>query len=68
MNPGLLSNGGKLPSQEEQLKEGTPVAVMAQGKENAVGIGLLKMSTEEIKKSGKGIGVDNIHHIGGEST
>lgn len=66
MNPGLTSAGGKLPEGDESLEAGKPVAVMAQGKENAVGIGMLKMSTEEIRKTGKGIGVDNLHHIGGE--
>lgn len=69
MSPGLTSAGGRLPDPsagEKPLEKGSAVAVLAQGKELAVGVGLLKMSTEEIKQAGKGIGVDNIHYIGGE--
>eukprot|EP01099_Mayorella_cantabrigiensis_P000489 TRINITY_DN1228_c0_g2_i1.p1 TRINITY_DN1228_c0_g2~~TRINITY_DN1228_c0_g2_i1.p1 ORF type:complete len:183 (-),score=35.80 TRINITY_DN1228_c0_g2_i1:318-866(-) len=62
MCPGLTSPGATLP--EENIPENTPVAVMAEGKVHALAIGLLKMSTDEIKESKKGIGVDNIHYLG----
>jgi malignant T-cell-amplified sequence len=37
--------------------------VMAEGKENALAVGLLKMSTSEIRASNKGIGIDNVHFL-----
>ncbi|EPQ31893.1 uncharacterized protein PFL1_00092 [Pseudozyma flocculosa PF-1] len=67
MSPGLVSAGGKLPDPsagETALDIGQGVAVRAQGKEEIVAVGLMKMSSEEIRKTGKGIGVDNIHYIG----
>ncbi|PWN51390.1 hypothetical protein IE53DRAFT_314011 [Violaceomyces palustris] len=67
MSPGLTSAGGKLPDPsagETPLEVGAPVAVMAQGKEEIVAVGIMKMSSEDIRKTGKGIGVDNIHYIG----
>lgn len=45
MCPGLTSSGGRI---AEDLKEGTVVAVMAEGKEHALGIGMLKMSGEQM--------------------
>ena len=51
---------------EKDLPEGAVVGILAQGKELPVAVGLLKMSTDEIRKTNKGIGIDNIHHIGGE--
>lgn len=41
MCPGLTSAGGRI---RPELKEGAVVAVMAEGKEHALGIGILKMS------------------------
>jgi PUA domain protein len=40
MCPGLTSKGGIL---NDDIKEGTIVAVMAEGKEHAVAIGIMKM-------------------------
>jgi PUA domain protein len=37
---------------------------MAEGKENALAIGQLKMSTAEIRKINKDIGIDLVHFIG----
>lgn len=42
---------------------GSVVAVMAEGKEHAVAIGLMKMSSEELLAKNKGVGVDNIHYL-----
>lgn len=70
MSPGLVSAGGKLPdpsnADEKALDVGSAVAIKAQGKDEVVAIGIMKMSSEEIRKTGKGIGIDNIHYIGGE--
>ncbi|KAJ2083774.1 translation machinery-associated protein 20 [Coemansia sp. RSA 988] len=62
MCPGLTSPGAKLP--EQSIPEGTIVAVMAEGKENALAIGITKLSTDEIKSANKGIGVDLLQYLG----
>ncbi|OLY78298.1 Translation machinery-associated protein 20 [Smittium mucronatum] len=62
MCPGLTSPGAWLP--EEPLPVGSIVAVMAEGKEHALAIGITKMSTDEMKSLNKGIGVDLIHFLG----
>lgn len=45
MCPGLTSAGGEM---SEELDAGTPVAIMAEGKEHAMAIGVLTLSTEEM--------------------
>ncbi|KAI3660586.1 hypothetical protein MP638_000126 [Amoeboaphelidium occidentale] len=60
MCPGLTSKGGIL---NDDIKEGTIVAVMAEGKEHAVAIGIMKMDAVTIKKENRGIGIENIHHL-----
>ncbi|GLC35803.1 hypothetical protein PLESTB_000495900 [Pleodorina starrii] len=42
---------------------GAPVAIYAFDKENAMAVGVLKMSTADIRAINKGIGVDNMHHL-----
>ncbi|XP_057312941.1 malignant T-cell-amplified sequence 1 homolog isoform X2 [Hydractinia symbiolongicarpus] len=59
MCPGLTSPGAKMNNAEKD----TIVAIMAEGKEHAVSIGVTKMSTQEITEKNKGIGVDNIHYL-----
>ncbi|MCO5565364.1 hypothetical protein L7F22_019037 [Adiantum nelumboides] len=69
MAPGLLTAGGRLPDPgkgEIALPEGAPVAIMAQDKESALSIGILRLGTDEIRSKGKGSVVDNIHYLGGE--
>lgn len=61
MCPGFTSKGGRL---DESIEAEKPVIVMAEGKENAIAVGLTKMSTEDIKKINKDIGVENIHFLG----
>ena len=61
MCPGLTSAGGKLP--EEPLEEGTAVAIHAEGKTYPLAVGILKMSTENIKTLNKGIAIGDIHHL-----
>uniref|UniRef100_V5EGI4 Translation machinery-associated protein 20 n=1 Tax=Kalmanozyma brasiliensis (strain GHG001) TaxID=1365824 RepID=V5EGI4_KALBG len=67
MSPGLTSAGGHLPDPskgEEPLKKGQCVAIKAQGKQEVLAVGVLQMDTEEIRKTGKGIAIDNIHYLG----
>jgi PUA domain protein len=40
-----------------------PVAIYAEGKTNALAVGITKMSTADIKSVNKGIGVDTVHHL-----
>jgi len=61
MCPGLTSAGGKMP--EEPLEEGTPVAIYAEGKTHPLAVGVLKMSTENIKTLNKGIAIGDVHHL-----
>ncbi|KAI9890195.1 MAG: translation machinery-associated protein 20 [Vezdaea aestivalis] len=64
MVPGLTSKGGRLPAQDNELKVGEVVTILAEGKEEACMVGVLKMGTEEMKEKGKGIAVDNGHYLG----
>lgn len=64
MCPGLTSKGGWLPPSDEALPAETPVAIFAEGKEHAVGLGIAKLGSEEMKKVNKGIGVETVHYLG----
>ena len=64
MCPGLTSKGGYLPPADSALPAGTPVAIYAEGKEHAVGLGILKLGTEDMKKVNKDIGVETVHYLG----
>lgn len=55
-----LNSGGSLP---HEIEEGQPVAIYAEGKQNALAVGITKMSTASIKDVNKGIGVDNVHYL-----
>ncbi|PRD25745.1 UNVERIFIED_CONTAM: Malignant T-cell-amplified sequence 1-like protein [Trichonephila clavipes] len=59
MCPGLTSPGAKM----TQVPKNTVVAIMAEGKEHALAVGLTSLSTEEIAKVNKGVGVENIHYL-----
>ena len=61
MAPGFLSPGGRLPP---NLAEDTIVAIHAEGKDHACGIGKMMGSSEEIRKSGKGVAVEVICWVG----
>ena len=39
------------------------IAIMAEGKEHALAIGVTTMSTEEIRTTNKGIAVENTHYL-----
>lgn len=60
MAPGLLSPGGSLPD----LPADSIVAIHAEGKVHACGIGKLVNSSEEIRKAGKGVAVEVLCWIG----
>lgn len=64
MCPGLTSAGGYLPPADKALPAGTPVAIHAEGKEHAVGVGITKLGTEEMKKVNKGVGVETATYLG----
>lgn len=64
MCPGLTSKGGYLPPADAAVPVGKAVAIFAEGKEHAAGIGITKMDTEEIKKVNKDVGVDSMHYLG----
>jgi malignant T-cell-amplified sequence len=61
MAPGLLSKGGDLPP---NIPKDAIVAIHAEGKEHACGIGKLMASSEEIRQAGKGVAVEVICWIG----
>jgi PUA domain protein len=64
MCPGLTSAGGYLPPADAALPAGTPVAIHAEGKEHAVGVGITKLSTEEMRSINKGVGVETATYLG----
>ena len=64
MCPGLTSKGGYLPPPEQALPAGSPVAIFAEGKEHAVGVGITKMGTEDMRKINKDVGVETITYLG----
>lgn len=61
MCPGLTSAGADVSA---ELGEGAPVAVYAEGKEHALALGLTKMSTADIRRVNKDVGVATIHFLG----
>jgi PUA domain protein len=64
MCPGLTSAGGYLPPVGAALPAGRPVAIHAEGKEHAVGVGITKLGTEEMRKVNKGVGVETATYLG----
>ena len=64
MCPGLTSAGGYLPPPDAALPAGTPVMINAEGKEHAVGVGITKLGTEEMRQQNKGVGVEVLTYLG----
>ena len=62
MIPGMISEGGRLPTEKEIPHN--IVAVMCEGMENAIAIGQMQMTAEEMKLKGKDIGVKVYTYIG----
>jgi predicted RNA-binding protein (TIGR00451 family) len=46
-----------------QADKGDPVAIYAQDKENALAIGVMLMSTQEVRSVNKGHGVESLHYL-----
>jgi malignant T-cell-amplified sequence len=59
--PGLTSKGARM---EDGIPVDTVVAVMAEGKEHALAVGQMKMSSGDIKSINKGIGVETLTSLG----
>ncbi|KAG7206390.1 hypothetical protein KM043_003753 [Ampulex compressa] len=59
MCPGLTSKGAKMTT----VEKGTVVAVMAEGKQHALAVGVTTLSTEDIAKINKGVGIENCHYL-----
>lgn len=73
MTPGLTSAGGRLPADpqdpegrygKEDLPEGSPVVIEAEGMDTACMVGVLKVGTEEMKKVKKGQACEAGHYLG----
>ncbi len=67
MAPGLTSAGGKIPGGDsggEDMEAGSPVVVRAEGKEEVCAVGLLSMSTQDIRGKGKGPVIEEGHYLG----
>lgn len=58
MSPGLTSAGGSLP---DNLTKGQIVLVYAEGKEHALCIGRMLLSSEEVKSVNSGHAITNLH-------
>nr|WCZ58282.1 translation machinery-associated protein [Paratrimastix eleionoma] len=61
MAKGLTNPGGELPN---DIPAETPVAIMAEGKQTALGIGMTKLSSDEIRNAESGIAIELLHHLG----
>lgn len=61
--PGLTSKGAFMPT-ESDIPVDTVVAVMAEGKEHALAVGQMKMSSSDIRSINKGIGVETLTSLG----
>ncbi|XP_022823462.1 malignant T-cell-amplified sequence 1 homolog [Spodoptera litura] len=59
MCPGLTSPGARMSS----VDKGQVVAVMAEGKEHALAVGCTALSTDDIAKVNKGVGIENCHYL-----
>lgn len=59
MCPGLTSPGAFM----NPVDKGTVVAIMAEGKEHCIAIGMTMLSTDDIAKINKGVGVENCHYL-----
>ena len=60
MCPGLTSPGADL---DLNIENGIAVAIYAEGKQHALAIGLMKMSSHDIQKVNKGVGIETVHYL-----
>lgn len=61
MCPGLTNEGA---SMQDRLQSGEGVVIMAEGKENALAVGVMKLNSEVVRKKNKGVGVEVSHFMG----
>lgn len=61
MAPGLTSAGGKLP---DGIEANEYVLIMGEEKQHPLGIGIMKMKSEEIREKNSGIAIDLIQFCG----
>lgn len=61
MCPGLTSAGGEMST---ALPEGAPVAVYAEGKEHALAVGTMRLSTDDVRTVNKGVAIEALHFQG----
>jgi len=40
-----------------------PASIYGEGKEHAMAVGIMKMSTQEVRSVNKGIGVEVVHYL-----
>jgi len=59
MCPGLTHPNAKM----DDVEEGTVVAITAEGKEHAMGIGITAMSSKKITKVNKGVGITLVMNL-----
>eukprot|EP00527_Entomoneis_sp_CCMP2396_P006632 CAMPEP_0198144416 /NCGR_PEP_ID=MMETSP1443-20131203/15526_1 /TAXON_ID=186043 /ORGANISM="Entomoneis sp., Strain CCMP2396" /LENGTH=197 /DNA_ID=CAMNT_0043807803 /DNA_START=240 /DNA_END=833 /DNA_ORIENTATION=- len=67
MCPGLTNPGGEMPPDTDEgpgLKKGAGVVIYAQGKEYALGVGLMTMSSAEVRSKNKGNAIQLLHFLG----
>ncbi|KAG7372269.1 PUA domain containing protein [Nitzschia inconspicua] len=75
MAPGLTKPGQSYmpPDGEEKdeqgfdkpaLEKGDAVVIRAEGKEHAIGVGVMAMSSIEVREKNKGIGIELAHYLG----
>lgn len=60
MCPGLTSPGATL---HDELGAGEPVAVYAEGAEEAMAVGVMALSTADVRGVNKGVGVELTHYL-----
>ena len=60
MCPGLTSPGAKM----SDVPQGQIVAIMAEGKKHAMGVGFTVMSTQEIREKNKDVALDLVQYLG----
>ena len=65
MIPGMTSKGGRLPDQKDIPHN--IVAVLCEGLENAMAIGQMQMSVDEMKSKGKGVGIKVYTYLGDDN-
>jgi PUA domain protein len=57
---GLVSAGARM---DVDLRPGQPVILMAEGKEHACAVGMVKMAPDDARANPKGVAVENLHFL-----